>query len=96
MIYISNISATGKIRAVYHMPGGIDDIKILGWNKEEKEKEGAFIEDEPEDFSVEKYLYLNGELIVNPDYTEHEIEEPTQDEINLDFDFRITCLELGL
>lgn len=27
---------------------------------------------------------------------EPEIEEPTQDEINLDFDFRITCLELGL
>jgi hypothetical protein len=27
---------------------------------------------------------------------EPEIEEPAQDEINLDFDFRITCLELGL
>lgn len=27
---------------------------------------------------------------------EPEAQEPTQDEINLDFDFRITCLELGL
>lgn len=34
--------------------------------------------------------------IIPTERPEPEPEEPTQDEINLDFDFRITCLELGL
>ena len=40
----------------------------------------------------------SGELIdITPtERPEPEAQEPTQDEINLDFDFRITCLELGL
>lgn len=41
----------------------------------------------------------NGQLIdvtATEPLTESEPEEPTQDEINLDFDYRITCLELGI
>lgn len=34
--------------------------------------------------------------IIPTERPDPEPEEPTQDEINLDFDFRITCLELGL
>lgn len=79
MIYISDISADGKIGYVLYMTNGIKDIEYLGWNKSEKEKNGAFVE-EPEDFSKEKYLYKEGSLILSPDYVEPE-PEPTLEEI---------------
>jgi len=50
---------------------------------------------------IGKYKYVGGEFVLNADYTEPE-EEPTtaaeltQGEINLDLDFRLTSLELGL
>jgi len=42
------------------------------------------------------YKYVKGKFTVNPDYAETAETEPAQEEINLDMDFRITCLELGL
>ena len=44
---------------------------------------------------IGKYKYVGGKFVVNVDYTEP-TAEPTQDEINLDLDFRLTSLELGL
>ena len=41
------------------------------------------------------YKYVGGKFVVNTSYAEP-TEEPTQDEINLDLDFRLTSLELGL
>ena len=43
------------------------------------------------------YKFINGEFIVNTDYVElTTTTELTQEEINLDLDFRLTSLELGL
>ena len=43
------------------------------------------------------YKYVGGKFVVNTDYVEPTTTaEPTQDEINLDIDFRLTSLELGL
>lgn len=95
MIYISDISDTGKIGSVFYMTNGINDIEYLGWDKSEKEAVGAFI-DESSDFSTDKYLYVDNELIVDPNYIPPEHLDINQDELNLDFDFRIACLELGL
>lgn len=66
MIYISDISTEGKIGHVCYLSNGIDDIDLLGWDREEKEKEGAFIENEPEDFSTDNYIYIDGELVPAP------------------------------
>lgn len=66
MIYISDISTEGKIGSVLFLSNGINDIEYLGWNREEKEKEGVFIENEPEDFSTANYLYIDGELVPVP------------------------------
>ena len=46
---------------------------------------------------IGKYKYVGGKFVVNADYVEPTATaEPTQDEINLDIDFRLTSLELGL
>ena len=46
---------------------------------------------------IGKYKYVGGKFVVNVDYVEPTTTaEPTQDEINLDIDFRLTSLELGL
>ena len=43
------------------------------------------------------YKYVGGKFVVNTDYVEPTTTaEPTQDEINLDLDFRLSNLELGL
>ena len=46
-----------------------------------------------------KWKYENGRFSENPDYVPPE-EEPTfeelQEEINLDTDYRLSCLELGI
>jgi len=48
-------------------------------------------------FKVGKYLYADGVVSVNADYVEPTTAaELTQEEINLDLDFRLTSLELGL
>lgn len=79
MIYISDVSPEGRIGYVCYLSNGLDDIELLGWDRKEKEKEGAFIENEPEDFSAVKYLYINGSLVADPDYVEPE-PEPTFEE----------------
>lgn len=80
MIYISNISADGKIGHVLYMTNGIKDIEYLGWDRSEKEKDGAFVK-EPENFSTEKYLYKEGGLILNPDYIEPEPEPSLEEKL---------------
>lgn len=61
--------------------------------------------DIPSDYTPKKYKLVTDEtedgttysVEPNPDYVEPiEEEEATQDEINFDFDFRLSCLELGL
>ena len=46
-----------------------------------------------------KWTYKDGEFSENPDYVPPEEEqsfEELQEEINLDTDYRLTCLELGI
>lgn len=46
---------------------------------------------------IGKYKYVGGEFVVNTGYVEPTTTtELTQEEINLDLDFRLTSLELGL
>lgn len=95
-MYYIEVSENGKITDVLYMTNGIDDINYLGWNREEKESKGAFIETFPEDYEDNKYLYLNGEFILKPDYVPLEEENVDYDEIALDHEFRISMLELGI
>lgn len=95
-MYYIEVSENGKITDVLYMTNGIDDINYLGWNREEKESKGAFIETLPEDYEDNKYLYLNGEFVLNPDYVPLEEENVDYDEIALDHEFRISILELGI
>lgn len=44
----------------------------------------------------EKYLYVGGEFVLNPDYVPYEEENVDYDEIALDHEFRISILELGV
>lgn len=41
------------------------------------------------------YKYVDNTFVINPDYKEPE-KEPTQEDFNLDIDFRLALLELGL
>ena len=95
-MYYIEVSENGKITDVLYLSNGIDDINYLGWNREEKESKGAFIETLPEDYEDNKYLYLNGEFVLNPDYVPLEEENVDYDEIALDHEFRISMLELGI
>ena len=95
-MYYIEVSENGKITDVLYLSNGIDDINYLGWNREEKESKGAFIETLPEDYEDNKYLYLNGEFVLNPDYVPLEEETVDYDEIALDHEFRISMLELGI
>lgn len=95
-MYYIEVSENGKITDVLYLSNGIDDINYLGWNREEKESKGAFIETLPEDYEDNKYLYLNGEFVLNPDYVPLEEENVDYDEIALDHEFRISILELGI
>ena len=46
---------------------------------------------------IGKYKYVGRKFVVNADYVEPTTTtELTQEEINLDLDFRLTSLELGL
>lgn len=95
-MYYIKVSENGKITGVLYLSNGVDDIKYLGWDREEKEKSGAFVENLPEDYSDNKYLYLDGEFVLNPDYVPIENENVDYDEIALDHEFRISMLELGV
>lgn len=69
-MYYIKVSENGKITDVLYMSNGKKDIEYLGWNREEKEKSGAFLETIPEEVisNTEAYLYIDNEFIVNPDY----------------------------
>lgn len=95
-MYYIEVSENGKITDVLYLSNGIDDIKYLGWDREEKESKGAFIETLPEDYVDDKYLYIDGEFVLNPDYVPIENENVDYDEIALDHEFRISMLELGV
>lgn len=95
-MYYIEVSENGKITDVLYLSNGIDDIKYLGWDREEKESKGAFIETFPEDYVDDKYLYIDGEFVLNPDYVPLEEENVDYDEIALDHEFRISMLELGV
>lgn len=95
-MYYIEVSENGKITDIVYMTNGINDIEYLGWNKEEKESKGAFIETLPEDYVDDKYLYIDGEFVLNPDYVPYEEENVDYDEIALDHEFRISMLELGI
>ena len=95
-MYYIKVSENGKITDVLYMTNGEKDIEYLGWDREEKEKSGAFIEILPEDFEDDKYLYDDGEFVLNPDYIPPEDETVDYDEIALDHEFRISILELGI
>ena len=95
-MYYIEVSENGKITDVLYLSNGVDDIKYLGWDREEKESKGAFIETLPEDYVDDKYLYIDGEFVLNPDYVPLEDENVDYDEIALDHEFRISMLELGV
>lgn len=67
-MYYIEVSENGKITDVLYMTNGEKDIEYLGWDREEKESKGAFVENLPEDYSDNKYLYIDGEFVLNPDY----------------------------
>ncbi len=95
-MYYIEVSENGKITNILYMSNGEKDIEYLGWDREEKESCGAFIETLPEDYEVDKYLYIDGEFVLNPDYVPYEEENVDYDEIALDHEFRISMLELGI
>lgn len=95
-MYYIKVSENGKITDVLYMTNGEKDIEFLGWDKEEKESQGAFVETLPEDYEADKYLYIDGEFVLNPDYVPNEEENVDYDEIALDHEFRISILELGV
>lgn len=95
-MYYIEVSENGKITDILYLSNGIDDIKYLGWDREEKESKGAFVENLPEDYVDDKYLYIDGEFVLNPDYVPLEDENVDYDEIALDHEFRISILELGI
>ena len=95
-MYYIEVSENGKITDVLYLSNGVDDIKYLGWDREEKESKGAFIETFPEDYVDDKYLYIDVEFVLNPDYVPLEDENVDYDEIALDHEFRISMLELGV
>lgn len=95
-MYYIKVSENGKITDVICLSNGEKDIEYLGWDREEKESKGAFVETLPEDFEKEKYLYVGGEFVLNPDYVTLEEENVDYDEIALDHEFRISMLELGV
>lgn len=95
-MYYIEISENGKITDIVYMTNGINDIEYLGWDREEKESQGAFVENLPEDYADGKYLYINEEFVLNPDYVTSEDEIVDYDEIALDHEFRISMLELGV
>ena len=94
-MYYIEVSENGKITNILYMSNGEKDIEYLGWDREEKESCGAFIETLPEDYEVDKYLYVGGEFILNPDYIPPE-DDVDYDEVALDHEFRISMLELGI
>ena len=62
---------------------------------------GIDVEEIPEEVMAcpSKWKYENGKFLENPDYAPPEEEltfEELQEEINLDTDYRLTCLELGI
>ena len=95
MNYIT-VDENGKITDVLYMTNGEKDIEYLGWDREEKESCGAFIETLPEDYEVDKYLYIDGGFVLNPDYIPPEDDSVDYDEVALDHEFRISMLELGI
>ncbi|MBP0960255.1 MAG: hypothetical protein J5992_09035 [Oscillospiraceae bacterium] len=95
-MYYIEVSENGKITNVLYMSNGEKDIEYLGWDREEKESKGAFVESLPEDFEEDKYLYVDGAFVLNPDYVPYEEENVDYDEIALDHEFRISMLELGV
>ena len=95
-MYYIEVSENGKITDVICLSNGEKDIEYLGWDREEKESKGAFVENLPEDYEADKYLYVGGEFVLNPDYVTLEEENVDYDEIALDHEFRISMLELGV
>lgn len=68
MYHYITVDENGNITHIVYMANGINDIEYLGWDREEKESKGAFVENLPEDYSDNKYLYIDGEFVLNPDY----------------------------
>ncbi len=55
------------------------------------------IPDEVQGAPIGYYKYVDGAFVVNADYgAPTATAEPTQEEINLDLDFRLAKIELGL
>ena len=55
--------------------------------------------DVPDDLDVFRYKYADGQFVLNTDpLPEPDVPENvlTQDDYNMDFDYRLSCLELGL
>lgn len=73
---------------------------VIAWCKVGSFEGGVTVDGIPDDVQtapIGQYKYVDGAFVVNEDYTSTEVEPaPTQDEINLDLDFRLTSLELGL
>ena len=46
--------------------------------------------------NCERYCYINGEYVNNPDYVEPTDETLDYDEVILDHEFRISMIELGV
>lgn len=68
MYYYISVNKNGNITHIVYMTNEEKDIEYLGWDREEKEKSGAFVESLPEDYADGKYLYVDGEFVLNPDY----------------------------
>lgn len=69
-MYYITLTEEGKIIDITTLSNGTADINYLGWDREEKESKGAFVENLPEEVisNTEAYLYIGNEFIVNPDY----------------------------
>ena len=79
MYHYITVDENGNITHIVYMANGINDIEYLGWDREEKEKMGAFVETLPEDYADGKYLYIDGEFVLNPDYVPPDISPTTEE-----------------
>lgn len=100
MYYLSEIDENRKVNSTLFMSNGEKDIEYLGWDKEEKEKTGVFVDELPEQDETREVdgLYLDDDNRPYWKYTGKPREnfEADMAEMAIDHEMRISMIELRL
>ncbi len=100
MYYLSEIDENRKVNSTLFMSNGEKDIEYLGWDKEEKEKTGVFVDELPEQDETQEGdgLYLDDDNRPYWKYTGKPREnfEADMAEMAIDHEMRLSMLEIGL